>query len=328
MLSRRSISSIACAAALAATALNGTPAWAETYPSKPIRIVVPFVPGGPVDVMARVLSERLAKTMDVPDIVENRAGAGGNVGAASVAKAPPDGYTLLLTPGSILTINEVLYPKLGFDPAKDFAPISLVGDMPLIVTVNASLPIASMSGFVAANKDKKDAIFMSSPGTGTTPHLAIELLKREARMRVDHVPFKGGAESATAILSGQVTGGIETPPAVLAQIQAGKLRALAVTGPQRIAALPDVPTTAQAGFPTVAITAWFGLVAPAGTPPDVVARLNREVNAALNDPGLQSRFDKFAIKPVGGTSAAFVKLAADERPKWRKLVAEANIKIE
>lgn len=325
MIQRRHFTAVL---ALAAGAFLAPAVQAQSYPSKPIRIVVPFVPGGPVDTMARVLGERLSKSMNTPVVVENRPGAGGNIGSALVARAPADGYTLLLATGSILTINEALYSNLGFEPAKDFAPISLVGDMPLIVAVHPSVPARTLGEFVANARSKKEPVFLSSPGNGTTPHLAAELFKREAGIPVEHVPFKGGAESATAILSGQVTGGIESPPAVLPHIQAGKMRALAIAGPQRLAALPDVPTTAEAGLPGVRIVSWFGLVAPAGTPADVVRKLNAQTGEALKDPAVLTRFEPLAIRATGSSPEEFARLAAEDRVKWRKVVEDAGIRLQ
>ena len=324
-IQRRQLTTLALAAAIAGFA--AAPAVAQpAYPSKPVRIVVPFVPGGPVDVMARVLGEQLSRSMNGTFVVENRPGAGGNIGSAAVAKAPADGYTLLLATGSILTINEWIFPQLGFDPVKDFAPVSLVGDMPLIVTVNASVPARSVKELVA--QGKSGDLSFSSPGNGTTPHLAAELFKREAGVQALHVPYKGGAESATAILSGQVTGGIETPPAVLPHIRAGKMRALAVTSPTRMADLPDVPTTAEAGLPTVKIVSWFGLVAPAGTPESIVKQLQAETEKALKSPEVQQRFSPLAIRAVSSTPAEMGALIREDREKWGRVVKDAGIRLQ
>ncbi|HVR48584.1 MAG TPA: tripartite tricarboxylate transporter substrate binding protein [Pseudorhodoferax sp.] len=326
MTSRRLFS----AAALASAALLSLPAMAQAgaYPAKPVRILVPFVPGGPVDVMARVLGEQLTRTMNATVVVENRPGAGGNIGAAAVASAPADGYTLMLATGSILTINEALYPRLGFDPAKDFAPISLLGDMPLVVVVNAKSAAHNVKDLVEEAKQRNAPLMLSSPGNGTTPHLAAELLRRETGAQVVHVPYKGGAESATAILSGQVSGAIETPPSVLPHVQSGRMRALAVAGPARLAALPDVPTTTEIGLPQIKIVAWFGLVAPAGTPAPIVQRLQAEVAQALQRPEVQERFAKLAIRPAASTPQEMAQLMVDDRAKWGRLVKEAGIRLE
>ncbi len=315
------------ALALASLALCAAPALADSYPSKPIKIVVPFTAGGPVDVMARLVGDRMARSMQAVVVVENRPGAGGNIGSSFVAKSPADGYTLLLASSSILTVNEALYPKLNYAPSKDFAAISVVGEMPLIVTVNAQVPANTLKELVAFGKAHKDPIFLSSPGNGTTPHLAAELLQREAGIAVSHIPFKGGAESASAMIGGQVTGGIETPPSVLPHVQAGKLRALAVAGPARLASLPNVPTTSEAGYPGLQIVTWFGLVAPAGTPTAVIERLHKETRAALADPEVRARLDKFSIQPVGSTPAVLVKMADADRKTWHKIIADAGIQL-
>lgn len=315
------------AAALSLVPLPGL-AQAQPYPAKPIRIVVPFVPGGPVDVMARMLGEQLTQSMKATVVVENRPGAGGNLGSTAVAKAPADGYTLLLATGSILTINESLYSRLGFDPAKDFAPVSLVGDMPLIVTVNAQTPVRQLKELAGWATQRHKPLALSSPGNGTTPHLAAELYQREAKVDVLHVPYKGGSESATAILSQQVDGGIETPPSVLPHIQAGTLRALAVAGPARLPSLPDLPTTAEAGLPHLQIITWFGLVAPAGTPEAIVNRLSAEVARATADAGVRERFAKLAIRPTHSTPQEMARLAEQDRVKWGTLVKSAGIRLD
>lgn len=319
---------LTAAAALLGLSSATAQAQAEPYPSKPVRIVVPFVPGGPVDVMARMLSEQLSKSMKATVMVENRPGAGGNIGSSQVAKAPADGYTLLLTTGSILSINEFLYTKLNFDPSRDFAPISLVGDMPLIVTVNTEVPAQDLKGLIAWSKEHQQALKLSSPGNGTTPHLASELFKRETGVAVLHIPYKGGAESASAILAHQVDGGIETPPSVLPHIQSGKMRALAIAGPDRLNSLPDVPTTSEAGMPELQITTWFGLVAPAKTPEPLVNKLNAEVVKALKDPGVQARFTKLAIRPASSTPQQLAQLSQNERAKWGVVVKETNIRLD
>lgn len=326
MIFRRTFALIA-AASLGAVLLPAA-AQSPAYPSKPIRIVVPFAPGGPVDVMARLLGEQMTKSMNATVVVENRPGAGGNIGSAFVAKAPADGYTLLLATGSILTINEALYPRLGFDPAKDFAAVSLLGDMPLLIVSNPHIPVKNVKELVEWTTKRNEPLTLSSPGNGTTPHLAAELFKREAGIPIIHVPYKGGAESATAIISSQVNGGIETPPSVLPHVQAGRIRALAVAGPSRLQAIPDVPTTAEIGFPDVQIVSWFGLVAPAGTPADIVQKLNGEVATALKSADMRERFDKLAIRPSGSTSAEMTRFAQQERAKWSKVVRDAGIRLE
>lgn len=301
----------------------------QPFPAnKSIHIVVPFGPGGPVDVMARLLGDQMAKSLNTTVVIENRPGAGGNVGTAHVAKAVADGHTLLLATNSILTINEVIYPKLSYDPAKDLLPVSVVGEMPLILAVNPQLPATNVQELIDHVKKSGQPLTLSSPGSGTTPHLAAELFKREAGVPVLHVPYKGGAESATAIIGGQVMGGIETPPSVLPHVAADRMRALAVAGPERLDSLPDVPTTAEAGLPNVRIVPWFGLVAPVGTPSDVVEKLNQAVAQALRSPEVQERFAKLAIRPISSTSVEMAKRASDDREVWHKVVRDAGIRLE
>ena len=328
MQRRQIFTSIALALGCGAMGSSMTALASESYPSKPIKIVVPYVPGGPVDVMARIIGDSLGKSMKATVLIENRPGAGANIGSAFVAKSPADGYTLLLTPGSTLTINDALYSKLSYSPSKDFAPISVIGDMPLIVTVPNKVPAQNMQEFVRWGQAQSAPIALSSPGNGATPHLAAELFQRVAKVPVMHVPYKGGAESATAIISGHVSGGIETPPSVLPHIQSGKVKALAVAGPTRLDTLPDVPTAAEAGYPGLQIVSWFGLVAPAGTPQPIIDQLYKESRQALQDAAVKERFAKLSIRPVGGTPADFARIAQEDRTKWHKIIADANIRLD
>jgi len=299
------------------------------YPSgQQINVVVPFVPGGPVDIMARLVSERLSASLKTTVVVENRPGAGGNVGSAHVARSNPDGRTLLLASGSILTMNEAIYASLPFSPEKDFITVSVVGDMPLIVGVHPSVPAQTLPEFVDYARKNPEKIFFSSPGNGTTPHAGAALFNAETSIKTTHVPYKGGAESGAAVLSGTVTGAIDSPPALLPHIQSGRVKALAIAGPQRLSQLPDVPTTAEAGLPGLQVVSWFALAAPSGTPQATLDILNAEVRKALQDPGLRERFAALAIRPVGddlATAAAFTK---SERERWAKVIRDANIRID
>lgn len=303
------------------------PALAHAFPDgKPVRIVVPFVPGGPVDNMARILSEKLSGAFGSPVVVDNRPGAGGNIGSDHVAKAAADGHTLLFASGSILTMNEAIYPTLSFSPAKDFTPITVVGDMPLIVAVNAGIPADTLPAFV--NYAQGTPAFFSSPGNGTTGHAAAELLNTAAGLKIMHVPYKGGAESAMAVMSGQVTGAIDTPPSLLPHIRSGKIKALAIAGPERLAQLPDVPTTTEAGMPDLQVLTWFALVAPDGMPEPVVTRLHAEVAKALAQDDVRQRFAAMAIRPAGDSPADSGKFIDTERDKWAGIIRQANIRIE
>ena len=220
--------------------------------------------------------------MGVSVIIENRPGAGGNVGADVVAKAEPDGHTLLMSSAGILSINGSLYPKLGFDPVTAFAPISLVGDMPMVVVVGPTVQATSLGEFISFAKDNDDKVFFSSPGNGTTGHLGMELFQRAANIKVTHVPYKSGAESVGAVVSGTVSGSLDNPPSVIPQMKSGKVRILAVASQQRLPQLPDVPTASEAGLPGFEVSSWFGVVAPAKTPPAIVERLSAEISQSAS----------------------------------------------
>lgn len=314
------------AALTALAACIAAPGLAQAFPDgKPVRIVVPFVPGGPVDNMARILSEKLGGAFGSP-VVDNRPGAGGNIGSDHVAKSAADGHTVLFASGSILTMNEAIYPTLSFSPARDFTPITVVGDMPLIVAVNAGIPADTLPAFV--DHARTSQAFFSSPGNGTTGHAAAELLNSAAGLTITHVPYKGGAESAMAVMSGQVTGAIDTPPSLLPHIRAGKIKALAIAGPARLPQLPEVPTTTEAGMPQLQVLTWFALVAPAGTPAPVVARLHGEVAKALSQNDVRERFAAMAIRPAGDSPSDSARFIASEREKWEGIIRQANIRIE
>ncbi len=307
-------------------AFAATPALAAYPDGKPVRIVVPFVPGGPVDNMARILSEKLSTAFGSPVVVDNRPGAGGNIGSDHVAKSAADGHTLLFASGSILTMNEAIYPSLNFSPAKDFVPVTVVGDMPLIVAVNGGIPADTLPAFV--DYAQKNPAFFSSPGNGTTGHAAAELLNSAAKLQISHVPYKGGAESAMAVMSGQVTGAIDTPPSLLPHIRSGKIKALAIAGPDRLPQLPDAPTTTEAGMPELQVLTWFALVAPDGTPAEVVDRVHGEVAKALGQDDVRERFAAMAIRPAGDTPADSARFIDTERDKWATIIRDAKIRIE
>lgn len=314
---------------IAATAIGCGPAMAkDAYPSKPIKIIAPFAPGGVADVMARLIGERLSKSLGQPVIVENRPGAGGNVGADVVAKSAPDGYTLLMTSAGILSINGSLYSKLTFDPATSFTPITMVADMPMVLVVNNTVEAKTLPEFITYAKKNEDKVFFSSPGNGTTPHLGAELFQRAADVKITHVPYKGGAESLTAIVSGQVTGAIETPPSVIAQMKTGKIRPIAVAGPRRLEQLPDVPTMSEAGVKDAEVLSWFGLVAPAKTPPEIIDALYKETAKILKEPEVVQKLASLGTRADGSSPAAFDRFIKSERSKWDRIIKQANIKME
>jgi tripartite-type tricarboxylate transporter receptor subunit TctC len=320
------LAAVACGALLA---LGTAPAaHAQAYPSKPVRIIAPFAAGGLADVLARALAERLNAQIGGPFIVENRTGAGGNVGADVVAKAEPDGYTLLLTSTGILTINQSLYAKMPFDAETAFAPITVIADMPMLVVVRADLAPKSVPELIALAKAEPDKLFFGSPGNGTTGHLGLELFKAAAGVRIAHVPYKSAAEAVTAAIAGQTAGMFDNPPTVVGQMKAGKLRALGVAAKERLAILPDVPTIAEQGVAGFEASSWFGLVAPAKTPRAVIDRLHEQSVAALRGPEMQARFRESGARLVGNTPDEFAKFIVAERAKWGGLIRSAGVKIE
>lgn len=284
-----------------------------SYPSKPVKIVAPFAPGGLADVLARAVGERLQRSLGQPVIVENRPGAGGNVGADAVARAEADGHTLLMSSAGILTINEFLYEKMAFDPRAAFAPVSMVADMPMLLVVRADLPARDAGEFIKLAKEKP--LFYGSPGYGTTGHLGMELFMHATGLKPQHVPYKSAAEAVQAALAGQTAAMFDNPPTVMAQLKAGGLRALGVAAKERIAQLSAVPTLSESGVPGFEASSWFGLVAPMRTP-------------ALKDAELQKRFGDLGARLVGSTPAEFAQRIAAERARWGEVIRSAGIRLQ
>lgn len=309
---------IACAQALAQ----------QSYPSKPIRIVAPFAPGGLVDVLARALADKLGPAFGQPVLVENRTGAGGNVGADVVAKAEPDGYTMLMSSAGILSINQFLYAKMPFDAASAFAPISMVADMPMVLVVRNDSPAQTLRAFVDLAKRDAGKLSFGSPGNGTTGHLGLEMFKAAAGVDIVHVPYKSAAEAVNAVLGGQLNGVVDNPPTVINHIKAGSLRALGVAAAVRLPQLPDVPTFTEGGMTGFEASSWFGMVAPAKTPPAIVARWADEIGKALAQPDVQARFANSGARLVGNRPEEFAAFAAAEAQKWGKIIRAAGVKIQ
>lgn len=305
-----------------------TGAVAQTYPNQPIRIVAPFPAGGLVDVLARAVGDEMSKSLGQPVIVENRPGAGGNLGAEVVSKAAPDGYTLMMTSPGIQSINQFLYKSMPFDPEKAFTPISLVADMPMLVLVHPKTGIKSLKDLVAAAKANPDKLNFGSAGVGTTGHLGQALLVHVGDMKITHVPYKGAAPAVNDLLAGHIDGVVDNPPIVMAHIKAGTLTPLAVAAKERLSVLPDVPTSVEAGLPDWQASSWFGLMAPAGTPPAVVNRLNAEVVKALKQPSMQRFITQSGIKLVGNSPEEFGDLIVDERKKWGNIIKAAKIQAD
>jgi tripartite-type tricarboxylate transporter receptor subunit TctC len=296
------------------------PAAAQSdYPARPVRIVVPSSPGGGTDILARVLADHLSRSMGGQFFVENRPGAGQMIGIESVARAAPDGHTLLMA-ASTLAINPAMYRKVSYDALKDFAPITQVAGLPNVVLVHPSLPVQSLADLIALAKEKPGHLTYASAGIGTSPHMGMELLKSMAGIDLAHVPFRGTGPAVTEMLSGRVPVGLSNTLTAIPHIEGGTLRALAVTGAKRADALPKIPAIAEAGVPGYEALQWYGLLAPAGTPPEIVARIAADVSAALKE-----RLAADGAEAVGGTPAAFATLIRDELDKWAKVARAVRI---
>ena len=314
---------------LAIAALAPAPLAAQaTYPDHPIRLIVPFPPGGPADALARIAGEEITRALGQPVVVENKPGAGGNIGMELGAKAPADGYTLTLAPTGNLTVAPHLYAKLPYDPAKDYAPITVIAAVPNILIVNPAVPARSLKELIALAKAKPGTLNYASPGNGSGPHLAGELLKRMAGVDIVHVPFNGVGPAMSAVLGGTVQMFFAQSSAALQQIKAGKVVALGVASPKRIAAAPELPTIAEAGLPDFDVTSWYALVAPAGTPPAVTTKLQATIAAALARPDVREKLAGLGAEPVGNTPAEFATMQRAESARWQKLAKEAGIRAD
>jgi len=292
-----------------------------TYPSRPVTIVVGFSAGGSTDIVARLIAEEMRKSWGQPVVVDNRPGAGGNIGAALVAKAKPDGYTLLMGSVGPLAINASLYPSMPYDNLKDFTPISLVVHVPNMLVVNpAAMPVNSFAEFVALLKANPGKYFFASTGTGTSSHLSGELLKTMAGVQATHVPYKGAVALNDLLAGEQIHFMFATIPSVIEFVRAGRLRALAVTSRMRSEAVPDIPTVAESGYPEFEASSWFGLLGPAELPRDVVAKIQGEVVRALKIPEIRSKLVQQGADPVGSTPEEFAAYLRSETAKWSKVV--------
>ncbi len=301
---------------------------AQNYASKPIRVIVPFPPGGGTDLIARETTQAVANNTKWVFVIENKPGAGGNLGVGEVAKAAPDGYTLVLGQTSNLSINPSLYPKLSYNPVKDLAPITLVADAPLVYVTRASSPHKTMTELMAAAKKNPGSINFASGGNGTVSHLAAELLQRTAGVKFTHIPYKGVGTALTDVVSGNVDLYLGSLPTLLGHIRQGKLRALAVTSDKRLPELAAVPTVAESGFKGASSSTWFGFLAPKGTPPEVVARLNAEFGKALKQPALVKKMSDEGANVLTSTPAEFSKLIQDDLTRWSKVIKDANVHLE
>ena len=313
---------------LALAALAPLPAAAQTYPNKPIKLVVPYAPGGGADGVARIVAKRVSEQIGQGIVIENKGGAGSIVGTDQVAKAEPDGYTLLLGQSGPISINPAVYKSLPYDPIRDFAPVTMMTGYPYILVVNADFPARTLQEFVALAKAKPGTMNYGSTGVGAANHLVAELFDRKAGLQITHVPYRGTALAVADLLAGTLTLVFGDPVTVLPHLKSGKLRALAVTSAQRSPVAPEVPTVAESGYPGFEALAWHGILAPAKTPPAIVDRLNAEFVKALADPATRELLVNQALAPVGSSPQAFADFIKADIATWKAVAADAKIQVE
>ncbi|MEP6657000.1 MAG: tripartite tricarboxylate transporter substrate binding protein [Betaproteobacteria bacterium] len=313
---------------LAALALTATLALAQPFPNQPVKWIVPYPPGGGTDVVARSVGTALAASLGQPVVIENRPGAATLIGAEAIARAKPDGYTIGTADSGTLAFNPTLYAKLPYDPAKDFVFIGGLARFPLVLAVKPSLPVNTLAEMIDYAGKNANALNYGTPGAGSPHHLAMELFKQRARVSLTHVPYKGMAPAVQDILGGQIDVMFVDLATGLQHIRAGKLRAIAVASPKRLATLPDVPTIAESGLPDFEAYAWQAVVAPAGTPPEIVARLNRELTTALNSAEIRKKLSDMGVEPTPMPSAQIADFAKSEALRWGGVINAAGIKLE
>ena len=304
------------------------PLLAQDYPAKTIRIIVPYTPGGTADLLARTMGQKMAAGLGQQIIIDNRPGAGGNIGADLAAKSAPDGYTILLGTVATHAINPNLYPNMPYDANKDFAPIILIATLPNLLVVNPSTPVKNVKELIALAKAKPGELAFASAGNGTSQHLSGELFKKMTGTDMIHIPYKGSAPAVTDLIGGQVQLMFDNISSSLPHVRAGKLRALAVTGPRRSPVLPDLPTVSEAGVPGFSITSWFALFAPAGTPAKILIRLNKEAAKAIASKDLQQQWMGQGLEPAGGTADQLADFRRVEAIKWEKIVRDSGARVE
>jgi tripartite-type tricarboxylate transporter receptor subunit TctC len=315
-------------AALAmALAAFGPAAFAADWPSRPISMIVPFPAGGSADAVARLIAQRLGDKLGKSVVVDNRAGAGGNLGTDAVARAQPDGYTISLSTSGPLANNKFLYKNMSFDPLKDLTPIAAVGEIPMGVAVNPGVKADTLKALLDLAREKPGKISVGNPGTGTIGHLTTELIRMQAKVDVLTVPYKGDAPAITDAIGGTLDAVVMPITALIPQLQTGKLKGLAVTSRQRFAGLPDVPTAAEQGLDTQA-TVWFAVVGPRNLPPAIVSRLNKEINAILATPEARTTLAQFGAAPMGGTPQELAHLMASDSAKWQKVIKNGHITLQ
>ncbi|ETR76140.1 MFS transporter [Afipia sp. P52-10] len=323
---RRSV--LAAGAAALSLPLIGTARAQTQWPTRVVKVVVPFSAGGTTDILGRLIAQKLSEEYGQQFIVENKTGAGGNIGADSVAKADPDGYTFVIgTPGPHV-INQYIYKSQPFDGAKDLAPVIVIARVPNLISVNPDVKAKTLQEFIALAKANPGKLSFATPGNGSTGHVATELLKSMAGIDLVHVPYRGSSPALTDVMGGRVDMSLDNLPAVQPFVEGGKLRALAVTTAKRWPELPDVPTVAEAGVPGYEASSWFTIAAPAKTPADIITRVNKSVNQYMADPDMIARMRKLGADPVGGSPEDMAKLIADENVKWKKAIEFAGLKPE
>ena len=317
---------IAAAVGLAAVGLAGAAA-AQTFPSRPIRLIVTFPPGGSTDTMARALQPSLERSLGQPIVIENRPGAGGAIGVEAVVKAAPDGYTMLIT-ANTLVMTVSLYRNVPYDPIRDLAPVEKMATGTMAITLNPAVPARSLKEFVAYAKANPGKLAYGSPGVGTPQHLATELFKSTTGIDMLHVPYKGSAGAITGLLSGDVAIMFNALHAVLPQVKAGKINAIAVGGPKRSRVAPDIPTVAESGYPDFDVDFWYGLLVPAATPKDIIAKLNQDITQILNMPEMRETLSSQGLEPVTSTPEQFGALIRSDLARWANVVKSAGITAE
>jgi tripartite-type tricarboxylate transporter receptor subunit TctC len=314
-------------AILVATVLLAPAAYAQAWPAKPIRLIVPFTPGGGTDLIAREVANKMAGS-GYNFVIDNKPGSGGNLGVDAAAKAPADGYTLVLGQTSNLAINPTLYTKLPYDPVKDLTPLSLVASSPLLIATGTDSPYRTLADVVKAAKENPGLLNYATSGNGTVAHLAMEAFQKTAGIRLTHVPYKGASQAATDVISGQVQLHISSIPTLLGHIRNGKMRAIAVTSLKRADEQPQVPTVSESGYKDFQAATWFGILGPANLPKDVAAKLNADINKALKDPVLTKKLRDQGANVEGSPAEQFGKLIRDEIARWGKLVKESGAKVD
>jgi tripartite-type tricarboxylate transporter receptor subunit TctC len=324
MLTRRRFNSLAASAVLAPALASS--AQAQAYPNRVVRFVVPFTPGGGIDAIGRIVGGRLSEMWGQQVVIENKPGAGANLGTEFVARAAPDGYTALVTAGAI-SVNQFLFPSINYDPVKDFAPVSLLCMFPNLVVVPKDSKFRTVADVVAFAKANPGKLTYASPGHGSSPHMSAELFKYMAKVDITHVPYRGAAPGYTDLIAGRIDLHFAVMASGLPLVEAGQLRALAVTTAKRQDSAPDVPTVAETGVPGYDMSSYFALVMPAKTPPEIIRKVNADTNTLLAEPAIKARFDKLGVTPAGSTPEALGAFLKEEMAKWGPVIKAANIKI-